>query len=166
MEQRGLRMNGREVKSGLHVVSKRRRSTSLRRYVIAAAAGAAIALVDDLLGLWMAARGLHAELTLLDELLLAIFTGALVLVIELSHERERQRMNEKLRTIQLMNHHVRNALQSIVDSAYVHGNLHEVHTSVNRIAWALQEILPGQALEKDENSNGRGTHPPIHLRRK
>ena len=159
-------MKGKDFKSGLHVVSKRRHSSSIRQYLIAAAAGAAIALVDYLLGLWMAARGLHAELTLIDELLLAIFTGALVLVIELSHERERQRMNEKLRTIQLMNHHVRNALQSIVDSAYVHGNLNEVHTSVDRIAWALQEILPGQALEKEANSNGRATHQPIQLRRK
>lgn len=159
-------MNGKDLKSGLHVVSKRRRSSSIRRYLIAAAAGAAIALVDYLLGLWMAARGLHAELTLVDEFLLAIFTGTLVLVIELSHERERQRMSEKLRTIELMNHHVRNALQSIVDSAYVHGNLNEVHTSVDRIAWALQEILPGQAFDIDENSKGRGTPRPIPLRRK
>lgn len=65
-----------------------------------------------------------------------------------------------------MNHHVRSALQSIVDSAYVNGNLNEVHASMNRIAWALQEILPGQALEKDEKSNGRATRPPIQLRRK
>jgi len=74
------------------------------------------------------------------------------LAIELAHERERERTNEKLRTIQLMNHHVRNALQSIIDSAYVHGNLDEVHTSVDRIAWALQEILPGEALPEDEHS--------------
>jgi hypothetical protein len=93
----------------------------------------------------MAARGLHAEATLLDELLLAIFTGALVFVIELSHQREQELMNEKLRTIELMNHHIRNALQNIMDSSYVHGNLNEIRTSVDRIQWALREILPGHS---------------------
>jgi len=160
-------MKGKHLQIESRGVSTRSRSSSIRRYLVAAAAGAAIALVDYLLGLWMAARGLHTELSRIEELLLAIFTGALVLVIELSYERERQRMNEKLRTIQLMNHHVRNALQSIIDSAYVHGNLDEVHTSVDRIAWALQEILPGQTLEQqDENSRGPATPRLIQFRRK
>lgn len=118
--------------------------------MVALAAGAAVALVDYLVGLWMSARGLHAEVSLIDEFLLAIFTGALVLVIEYWHQRERERMSEKLRTIQLMNHHVRNALQSIIDSAYVHGHFDEIRASVDRIAWALQEILPGQLLDDDE----------------
>jgi len=162
-------MKGKHPKSGLFVVSKRSPSSSLRRYLVAAAAGAAIALVDYLLAHWMAARGMHAAVPLVDELLLAIFTGALVLAIELAHERERERTNEKLRTIQLMNHHVRNALQSIMDSAYVHGNLDEVHTSVDRIAWALQEILPGEtgeSLEKDENSTGPQIPRRVQFRRK
>ena len=108
---------------------------------------------------------MHAAVPLVDELLLAIFTGALVLAIELAHDRERERTNEKLRTIQLMNHHVRNALQSIVDSAYVHGNLDEVHTSVDRIAWALQEILPGETLQ-DEHSSETQIPRRIQFRRK
>lgn len=159
-------MKGEDPKSGLFVVSTRRPSSSIRRYSVAAAAGAVIAVVNYLLGRWMITRGLHAEKTLIDGLLLAIFTGALVLVIELSHERERERITERLRTIQLMNHHVRNALQSIIDSAYVHGNLDEVHTSVDRIAWALQEILPGPTLEKDENSRALRKPPSRVLRHK
>lgn len=127
------------------VVGKRSWFLLLRRCSVAVGAGAAVALLDYLLGLWMASRGLHAELTLVDEFLLAIFTAALVFVIELSHHRRQERMHEKLRTIELMNHHVRNALQTIVDSAYVHGHLDEVRASVDRITWALQEILPGQA---------------------
>ncbi|HZQ17525.1 MAG TPA: hypothetical protein VFA90_02300 [Terriglobales bacterium] len=111
-----------------------------------------MALVNYLIGLWMAARGLHAEMTFIDEILLAVFTAALVFVIEISHRRDQERTNEKLRTIELMNHHVRNALQSIIDSAYVHGNLNEVRASVDRIAWALQEILPGRALDGDQNA--------------
>jgi len=136
-------------------------SSSVRKYLVAAVAGGAIALVDYLLGLWMAAHGLHAELSLVDELLLAIFTFALVFVVELLHQRERQRINEKLRIIELMNHHVRNALQSIVDSAYVRGNLDEVRTSVDRIAWALEEILPGEALDSFENNANSPRKEPV-----
>jgi hypothetical protein len=142
-------------------------SSSVRVYSIAAAAGAAVALVDYLIGLWMTARGLHSEAMLIDELLLAIFTGALVLVIELSHQRDEQRMNEKLRTIELMNHHVRNALQTIIDSAYVHGHLEDVQTSVNRIAWALREVLPGQTSDGDQDSRGLAEKPAsVRVRRK
>lgn len=129
-------------------------------YSVAAAAGAAVALGDYLLGLWMAAHGLHPELTLVDEFLLALFTGTIVLLIEFSHQRDQERMNEKLRTIKLMNHHVRNALQNIIDSAYVHGHLDEVQGSVDRIAWALREILPGQTLDNHKDSEGIAEKEP------
>jgi uncharacterized membrane protein YiaA len=131
------------------MVRKRTSSPAIRRYLVSATAGLAVALVNYLIGLWMAARGLHAEMTFIDEILLAVFTSALVFVIEYSHRRDQERTNDKLRTIELMNHHVRNALQSIVDSAYVHGNLDEVRASVDRIAWALQEILPGERPHDD-----------------
>jgi hypothetical protein len=114
----------------------------------------------------MAARGLHAEATLLDEFLLATFTGALVFLIEMSHHRDQERMNEKLKTIELMNHHVRNSLQTIVDSAYVHGHLDEIQTSVGRIAWALREILPGQADDNDGDLRGFAKTSPRLIRRK
>lgn len=135
------------------MVGNRRSNSRIRKWLVAAAAGAAVALVDYLLGLWMAARGLHAEVTLVDEILLGVFTCSLVFVLEASHQRERERMTEKLNTIKLMNHHVRNALQTIVNSAYAHGHtqqLDEIRTSVKRIEWALREILPGRALENGE----------------
>lgn len=141
------------------MLGKENSSFPLRRYSIAAVAGAAVALVDYLLALWMAARGLHAEMTLIDELLLGLFTGVLVFVIELSHQREQERMNQKLRTIELMNHHVRNALQVITDSAYFHGHLDEVRTSVDRIAWALREILPGHRSDDDSDFGGPFQRP-------
>jgi len=122
----------------------------IRTYLLAVTAGAAVGLVDYALGLWMSAHGLHAEATLLDEWLLAMFTVALVLVIELSHKRDQKRMDEKLRTIKLMNHHVRNALNVIVASTYAHGNerqLSEIRNSVNRIEWALREILSGRVID-------------------
>jgi hypothetical protein len=141
----------------------KRKSTSLfRTSLVAASAGAAVALVDYLLGLWMAARGLHAEVTLVDEILLGIFTCSLVFVIEAAHQRERERMTEKLNTIKLMNHHVRNALQTIVNSAYAHGHtrqLDEIRTSVKRIEWALREVLPGRALDNQEDPEATDDTP-------
>jgi len=132
------------------MVGKRSSSSRIRTWLVAAGAGTAVALVDYLLGLWMAARGLHAEVTLVDEILLGVFTCSLVFVIESSHQRDRERMSEKLKTIELMNHHVRNALQTIVGSAYAHGHarqLDEIRSSVKRIEWALREILPGRVSE-------------------
>jgi uncharacterized membrane protein YccC len=68
------------------------------------------------------------------------------------YERTRSKhLAEKLKTIEMMNHHVRNALQVIVDSVYVHGHarqLDEISNSVKRINWALQEILPGRVLDE------------------
>ena len=68
------------------------------------------------------------------------------------YERGRAKyLREKLKTIELMNHHVRNAMQVIVDSVYVHGHaeqLAEIQNSVKRIDWALREILPGRVLDE------------------
>jgi hypothetical protein len=81
------------------------------------------------------------------------FCGALIaafLVYRYEHTRSKH-LAEKLKTIELMNHHVRNALQVIVDSVYVHGHsqqLDEISNSVKRINWALQEILTGRVLDE------------------
>jgi hypothetical protein len=65
-----------------------------------------------------------------------------------------------LKTIELMNHHVRNALQVIVDSAYLHGHaqqLDEIQMSVKRIDWALREILPGRVLDEYNDPGSQKT---------
>lgn len=72
------------------------------------------------------------------------------------YERSRiKNLNEKLKTIELMNHHVRNALQVILDSAYLHGHSQQIshmQESVRRIDWALREILPGTLDEFADRS--------------
>jgi hypothetical protein len=87
----------------------------------------------------------------LDNVCGAIIAGLLVY----RHEYSRSKyLTEKLKTIELMNHHVRNALQVIVDSVYLHGHaqqLTEIQNSVKRIDWALREILPGRILDKYED---------------
>jgi hypothetical protein len=77
--------------------------------------------------------------------------GIIAAFIIYRYERRRSKyLNEGLKTIELMNHHVRNALNVIVTSIYVHGydkQLNEIRVSVNRIEWALREILPGRVLD-------------------
>jgi uncharacterized protein YbcC (UPF0753/DUF2309 family) len=148
------------------VASKRISYFPLRVYTVAACSGAAVALVDYLIGLWMIAHGLHAEATFLDEFLLPVFTSALVFVIELSHERDQKLMSQKSKVIELLNHHIRNALQTIVDSTYIHGNLEGIRPSVERIQWALQEVLPGQVLDHYEQlgkGNQSASSPPSQI---
>ncbi|MBO0912138.1 MAG: hypothetical protein J2P13_10120, partial [Acidobacteria bacterium] len=92
--------------------------------------------------------GLRESRRVLDDIGGALVAGLLVY----RHESVRLKfLTEKLRTIEMMNHHVRNALQVIVDSAYLHGHgdeLKQIQDSVRRIDWALREILPGRALDQ------------------
>ena len=90
--------------------------------------------------------GLREPQRILDDFCGGLIAGLLIY----RYERGRSKyLNERLKTIELMNHHVRNALQTIVSSAYAHGHdeqLDEIRTSVKRIEWALREILPGRVL--------------------
>ena len=57
----------------------------------------------------------------------------------------RKEVLRRLETISLMNHHIRNALQVISSSAYITDEKNElaaINQSVQRIQWALREILP------------------------
>jgi hypothetical protein len=85
-----------------------------------------------------------------DVLLLAnLLTGCVVAALFLqtrSRTREKERLLEqKLETIAVMNHHVRNALQVVAYYGYQHdddkaGRL--LNESIARIEWTLKEVLP------------------------
>ena len=66
-----------------------------------------------------------------------------------NNERERRRMlQERLRTIAEMNHHIRNALQVIkfeASSEKYENSVERIRNSVGRIEWALREVLPQYA---------------------
>jgi len=87
--------------------------------------------------------GLRESQRVVDDLFGGFIAGMLVYW----YERGRSRyITEKLKTIELMNHHVRNALQVITYSTYVEAQarpINEIRDAVNRIDWALREILPG-----------------------
>lgn len=85
-----------------------------------------------------------------DVLLLAnVLTGLVVAALFLqarARTREKERLLEqKLETIAVMNHHVRNALQVVAYYGYKHdddkaGRL--INESIARIEWTLKEVLP------------------------
>ncbi len=65
-------------------------------------------------------------------------------LVDYSYQR-RQRLAERLEMIAELNHHVRNALETISLSAYTTQNrdaMKAINEAVQRIDWALREILP------------------------
>jgi hypothetical protein len=86
--------------------------------------------------------GLNSRTVAIDDLLVAVLVGLLVLFYE---ERRRRALIQKLQTIELMNHHVRNALQVIACAQHTPDQQRQVeivNESVQRIEWALKEVLP------------------------
>jgi hypothetical protein len=84
------------------------------------------------------------SVAIMDDALVGIGVGLLVLLYE---RRQRQNMIRKLEVIRLMNHHVRNSLQviSFASSSPQQDELaNKVRDAVERIEWALREVLPGQ----------------------
>ena len=81
-------------------------------------------------------------------------TGLVVagLFLELTRNvRNRRRLVQaRLEVIADMNHHIRNALQVLTYGAARHGNEKEtemMRESIQRIEWALREVLPGYLPE-------------------
>jgi len=117
-----------------------------RKYVIAFLVGLAMFVAVAVIDREMASVGMHAEVTSLDDVLLAILAAFLAFILQLQHERELARQRQSAVIIEQMNHHIRNALQVIVyrmdpqtrDSQ----ELRDIRDSVDRIDWALREILP------------------------
>ncbi len=87
----------------------------------------------------------HPRWLLADDLILAAIAGCLVYL----YERERSRLlAEKLRVIRDMNSFVRNELQIVYASLANprEPRVHEIEKSVQRIDWALRELLPGTQI--------------------
>ena len=81
----------------------------------------------------------------ISDALAAAVAGILVYRL-LHYERERrERLRQKLAVISDVNHHVRNALQVISFHAYSNADREQIEAikeSMERIQWALKEILP------------------------
>ena len=92
----------------------------------------------------------------MDDALVGAGAGLLVFFYE---RRQRQDILRKLEVIRQMNHHVRNSLQVISTAASITERQElakAIHSAVERIEWALREVLPGQREDILELS----FHPP------
>ncbi len=69
---------------------------------------------------------------------------SIILVVALGILERNQRLREiqRLETIALLNHHIRNALQAIISSSGATNSTETIRASVERIEWALGEVLP------------------------
>ena len=116
-------------------------------------AGFAIYSLGWLLDRILQYSGLNSKTVTVDDLLIAVLVGLMVLFYE---DRRRRTLIEKLQTIELMNHHVRNALQVIACAHHTpdqERQIEIVEQSVQRIEWALKKVLP------------TGTDSPVSHRR-
>jgi hypothetical protein len=91
-------------------------------------------------------RGITRVSIYLDDLVLGVLAGLMAFAYE--HRRSRD-LRQKLAVISAMNHHVRNALQTISYVPYTEQakQMLLIQQSVNRIQWALKEVLPGEGHE-------------------
>ena len=100
---------------------------------------------------------------IISNALVALLAGTLVFTLLAYGRAQRRQMLERMDALQEVNHHIRNALQSL---AFTQGALQGTKEEVNikeaiqRIQWALAEVLPKvePAFEPFEGSarNARG----------
>jgi hypothetical protein len=85
----------------------------------------------------------------IDDVVMAVLAGLVVFAYE---QRRSKDIRQKLAVIAGMNHHVRNALQAISYVPYAEQakQILLIQQSVNRIQWALREILPGEPAEGEK----------------
>ena len=106
--------------------------------------GFGVFFLGSALAAWLTLHNVHGFLAFVDNFVAGLAAGLMVLFYERWRQRE---VDKKLRTIRLMNHHVRNALQIIsAASCSVDGTeqLTGCRDAVRRIEWALREVLPGE----------------------
>ncbi len=92
--------------------------------------------------------GLEGSQRIVDDLLGGLIAGSIFYLYECHRLR---RFSENLHVIDLMNHHIRNALQPLMFLTYKpEGKTHVklVEDCVRRIDWALREVLPGKSEEQ------------------
>jgi hypothetical protein len=120
---------------------------NLLRFKWAAFSAAVVFATLYWLDAWLSHHGWRRELRFGDNLLLAALVFVLFVTQQLRHERELERHRLAIATIAEMNHHIRNALQVIVNrSAQTIADaqaIEDIRQAVARIDWCLREVLPG-----------------------
>ena len=107
-------------------------------------AGCGIFFLGSLSDLWLHQHEERLLIAITADALIGVGVGLLVLLYE---RRQRRDIIRKLEVIRMMNHHVRNSLQviSFATSVPQQEELeNNVRDAMERIDWALREVLPGQ----------------------
>lgn len=91
--------------------------------------------------------GLQGSQRIADDLLGGLVAGS---IFHLYERQRRRRCREQLHLIDLVNHHVRNALQPLMlvtDQSEGKPEARLVEECVRRIEWTLREVLPGNSAD-------------------
>jgi hypothetical protein len=127
----------------------KRHSTLLTRAAYSFLLGLAIFILGAVVENTLRRKGITGLWQWIDNIATALLSGLLVFWYE---HRTYRNMQRKLHMIGAMNHHVRNALQSITYSPYSPSQavqIKVIRDSVMRIEWALREILPNETDDPD-----------------
>ena len=113
---------------------------------------------------WISAReGVRRpEVLLLDDALTGAVSAVLVAVLmRRAHEKELE-LKRRLKVQSEMNHHIRNALQPILYAATIEPNEYTpmVRDSIQRIEWALREVLQEPSGNGDYSAKIDKIHSP------
>ncbi len=93
------------------------------------------------------------DILVLSNGLTGLAVGFLYLQLSRVERERRSRVQQQLRTIAEMNHHIRNALQVIAYASASTDKTQSVELigqSVTRIEWALREVLPGYTAREPQ----------------
>jgi hypothetical protein len=137
-----------------------RGSSLLRRVSTSVGLGLAVAMVGALLE-YLLQGSSPFSIAVLDDVVVGVITGLVVFAYE---QRQHRAVLKKISVIAAMNHHVRNALQSSTYAPYAEQTrqIPLIQDSVQRIQWALSEILPGEMEDSrlSENLTGSTSRSP------
>jgi hypothetical protein len=108
----------------------------------------------------------RTDILLTSNFLTGLVAGLLFFSFSNYDRLRRNLVQERLRTIAEMNHHIRNALQVITyaTAAKVEpGSVDLIRNSVERIEWPLREVLPGHVTSSEPHLDAEREEQPTRV---
>ena len=130
-----------------------RRDSKARLVLLCIAVGLLVWMVGFSFDRLLARDGVtRTEILLASNGLTAVVAAFLFYSLTFNERLRREFVRERLRTIAEMNHHIRNALQVITyaTAASKNDSVEMIRNAVERIEWALREVLPGDVTEQTD----------------
>lgn len=123
--------------------------------VVAALCGLGVWILSSGLDLlWVIYPGASVVAMSSADAILSIAFAVLLLKLMFAQRARHRKVVQQLAIIAEMNHQIRNALENIQLTTYFTHDQHlisEIHVSVQRIDWALREVLPKAAEDRDDD---------------